>query len=138
MLYRHLSMAYRDGGLSALVRQGADCTTIWSILEDSYEDKGITREEANTAKSAAMAAEKTKFGRIAIINHEKFQPALDYFLFNMKSNLVITPTRAFVRGTEETIAKLGYKFEITEKFDEIWQVNGDSKEIVQEFRKITK
>lgn len=93
MLMRHLSIAYKDGGLSALVRQGADYSQIMIILQGSYEEKGFTENEVSTAIASAKKAEKSAHGRIAKIQHEKFEPALDYFLFNMKSNLVVTPTK---------------------------------------------
>lgn len=137
MLLRHLSIAYNDGGLSALIRQGADCDQILTILQDSFERKGISREEARTAISAAKRAKKTKHGRIAKIDHEKFEPALDYFLFNMKCNLVITPTKSYVRGPEETIEQLGYIFELNEEYDEIWRIEGDIMEVEQEFIRLT-
>lgn len=137
MLLRHLSIAYNDGGLSALIRQGADCDQILTILQDSFERKGISREEARTAISAAKRAKKTKHGRIAKIDHEKFEPALDYFLFNMKCNLVITPTKSYIRGPEETIEQLGYIFELNEEYDEIWRIEGDIMEVEQEFIRLT-
>lgn len=137
MLLRHLSIAYKDGGLSALIRQGADCDQILTILQDSFDRKGISREEARTAFSAAKRAKKTKHGRIAKIDHEKFEPALDYFLFNMKCNLVITPTKSYVRGSEETIEQLGNIFELNEEYDEIWRIEGDIMEVEQEFIRLT-
>lgn len=137
MLLRHLSIAYNDGGLSALIRQGADCDQILTILQDSFDRKGISREEARTAISAAKRAKKTKHGRIAKIDHEKFEPALDYFLFNMKCNLVITPTKSYIRGPEETIEQLGYIFELNEEYDEIWRIEGDIMEVEQEFIRLT-
>lgn len=137
MLLRHLSIAYNDGGLSALIRQGADCDQIHTILQDSFDRKGISREEARTALLAAKRAKKTKHGRIAKIGHEKFEPALDYFLFNMKCNLVITPTKSYVRGPEETIEQLGYIFELNKEYDEIWRIEGDTMEVEQEFIRLT-
>ena len=126
----------RTGGLSALVRQGADSSTITSILHDSYEGK-FKIEEVQSAIKAAKTSEKTKNGTITRIDHEKFQPALDYFLFNMRSNLVITPTSAYVRGKEGVIEELGKKFATKQAYDEIWYVEGDIEEIEKEFRLIT-
>ena len=137
MLMRHLSIVYKDGGLSALVRQGADCSQIMIILQDSYEGKGFTENEVSTAIASAKKAEKSAHGRIAKIQHEKFEPALDYFLFNMKSNLVVTPTKCYIRGNEDVIAELGYKFQISEEFDCIWRVDGKTDDILQEFRRLT-
>lgn len=138
MLMRHLSIAYQDGGLSALIRQGADCTQIMAILQKSFDDKGISENEARTAIASAKAAEKSAHGRIAKILHEKFEPALDYFLFNMKSNLVVTPTKCYIRGSEDVISQLGYKFELSEEYDNIWRIDGETDEIIQEFRRLTK
>lgn len=137
MLYGHLSLAYHNGGLGALYRQGADATTIWSILEDSYDVRGITKDEARLAVEAAKNAEQTKRGRIARLEHEKFQPALDYFLFNFKGNLVLTPTKAFYRGSEETLEKIKKLFTTEEVYDDISRIIGDIGRIVEEFRKIT-
>ena len=138
MLMRHLSIAYKDGGLSALIRQGADCDQILTILQKSYETKGFSDKEVKTAIASAKAAEKSAHGRIVRIWHEKFEPALDYFLFNMKSNLVVTPTACYIRGNEDLIVELGYKFELSEEFDCIWRVEGNTDDIVEEFRKLTK
>lgn len=138
MLMRHLSIVYRDGGLSALVRQGADYSQIFAVLEKSFEEKGISINEARSAIASAKAAEKSAHGRIAKILHEKFEPALDYFLFNMKSNLVVTPTKCYIRGREDVISRLGYKFKIFEEYDDIWRIDGKTDDVIQEFRKLTK
>ena len=138
MLMRHLSIAYNDGGLSALIRQGADCNQILTILQKSYEAKGFSDKEVDTAIASAKAAEKSAHGRIARIQHEKFEPALDYFLFNMKSNLVVTPTKCYIRGNEDVISQLGYSFKISEEYDDIWRIEGKTDDVIQEFRKLTK
>ena len=137
MLYGHLSLAYKGGGLSALVRQGADSSTITKILQNSYYRRGISSDEVESAVKAAKNSEVFKLGTITKIEHEKFQPALDYFLFNWKSNLVITPTKAYLRGKEDIIEWLAQKFVIRETYDEIWRVDGDLGDIEKIFRAMT-
>lgn len=137
MYMRHLSLVYERGGLSALVRQGADCCQIMIVLQNTYQAKGFSDKEVMSAIASAKTAEETAHGRITRIEHEKFEPALDYLLFNLMNNLVVTPTACYIRGHEETTAKLGNKFRLTEEFDGIWRVEGKTDDIVREFRILT-
>jgi hypothetical protein len=137
MYDNHLPLVYEHGGLSALIRQGADWCQIDVILENARAERGITSEEEDIAYEAYVKAEMTKHGRIIRLPHEKFQAALDNCLYTFKSNLVITPSKIYFRGLEDDQRLIRDKFSCREEYDDIWLIDGNIKEILEFFRKIT-